>query len=78
MTSIRRCFRGYTQCDCCYPVAEAVVQIGRGIGAKVIGRATIKVGEVMGKKSGSHLTTDHKEFGNKELIVTQSERPKLH
>ena len=26
----------------------------------------------------SHLTTDHKEFGNKEFIVTQSKRSKLH
>ena len=26
----------------------------------------------------SHLTTDHEEFGNKEFIVTQSKRPKLH
>ena len=26
----------------------------------------------------SHLTTDHEEFGNKEFIVTQSKRRKLH
>ena len=29
-------------------------------------------------KNRSHLTTDHEEFGNKEFIVTQSKRPKLH